>query len=92
MQGYIFNRGLHRALNEIGFSKDNAAKYLFHGWRYFYTSYMFFIINVCLHEALELMGAFFPFLETWTKYLFQSVTGNRILILRAVRSAVYKSD
>jgi integrase len=40
MQGYIFNRGLRRALIEIGFSKDEAAKYLFHGWRHFYTSYM----------------------------------------------------
>ena len=40
MQGYIFNRGLRRALKEIGFSKDEAAKYLFHGWRHFYTSYM----------------------------------------------------
>ena len=40
MQGYIFNRGLRRALKEIGFSKDDAAKYLFHGWRHFYTSYM----------------------------------------------------
>jgi integrase len=40
MQGYIFNRGLHRALIEIGFSKDDSSKYLFHGWRHFYTSYM----------------------------------------------------
>ena len=40
MQGYIFNRGLRRALIKIGFSKDDAAKYLFHGWRHFYTSYM----------------------------------------------------
>jgi integrase len=40
MQGYIFNRGLRRALKEIGFSKEDAAKYLFHGWRHFYTSYM----------------------------------------------------
>ncbi len=40
MQGYIFNRGLRRALIEIGFSKDEAEKYLFHGWRHFYTSYM----------------------------------------------------
>jgi len=40
MQGYIFNRGLRRALMEIGFSKEEAAKYLFHGWRHFYTSYM----------------------------------------------------
>ena len=40
MQGYIFNRGLRRALKEIGFSKDEAEKYLFHGWRHFYTSYM----------------------------------------------------
>jgi integrase len=40
MQAYIFNRGFRRALVKIGFSKDEAAKYLFHGWRHFYTSYM----------------------------------------------------
>jgi integrase len=40
MQGYIFNCGLRRALVKIGYSKEDAAKYLFHGWRHFYTSYM----------------------------------------------------
>ena len=40
MQGYIFNRGLRRALKEIGFTKDETEKYLFHGWRHFFTSYM----------------------------------------------------
>jgi len=40
MQGYIFNRGLRRALKEIGFAQSEAEKYIFHGWRHFYTSYM----------------------------------------------------
>jgi len=25
---------------QIGFTKDEAAKYMFHSWRHFYTSYM----------------------------------------------------
>jgi len=40
MQGQCFGRMLCEALLKIGFSKDEAAKYIFHGWRHFYTSYM----------------------------------------------------
>jgi integrase len=40
MQGQCFGRMLREALLKIGFSKDEAAKYIFHGWRHFYTSYM----------------------------------------------------
>jgi integrase len=32
--------GLREALIQIGFSKDEAAKYDFHSWRHFFTSYM----------------------------------------------------
>ena len=40
MQGRLFVKGLREALANIGFTKDDTAKYLFHGWRHFYTSYM----------------------------------------------------
>jgi integrase len=40
MRGRLFVDGLRDALVKIGFSKKEAAKYLFHGWRHFFTSYM----------------------------------------------------
>jgi len=40
MHGQAFIAGLRDALMQIGFTKDEAAKYLFHGWRHFFTSYM----------------------------------------------------
>jgi integrase len=40
MQGKIFADGLRAALINSGFSKDEAGKYVFHGWRHFYTSYL----------------------------------------------------
>jgi integrase len=40
MQPDLFLIGLRKALMQIGFSKDKAGKYLFHGWRHFFTSYM----------------------------------------------------
>jgi integrase len=40
MYGRSFVVGLREALVKIGFSEKQAAKYLFHGWRHFYTSYM----------------------------------------------------
>jgi integrase len=40
LYGCSFVRGLREALIQIGFSQDEAAKYMFHGWRHFYTSYM----------------------------------------------------
>jgi integrase len=41
MRGGMFVEGLRDALIQIGFSKDEAAKYMFHGWRHFFTSYLF---------------------------------------------------
>jgi integrase len=32
--------GLRETLIKIGFSQSEAAKYMFHGWRHFFTSYM----------------------------------------------------
>jgi integrase len=40
MAGRLFVDGLRDALVKVGFTADNARKYLFHGWRHFYTSYM----------------------------------------------------
>ena len=40
MQPDLFLIGLRSALIQIGFTKDEAQKYLFHGWRHFFTSYM----------------------------------------------------
>jgi integrase len=40
MQGQCFGRGLREALIQIGFSKEAAEKFTFHGWRHFYTAYM----------------------------------------------------
>ena len=31
---------LRKNLVKIGFSAEQAAQYMFHGWRHFYTSYM----------------------------------------------------
>ena len=40
MQGKLFINGLRVALIKIGFSKSEAEKYVFHGWRHFYTTYL----------------------------------------------------
>jgi integrase len=40
MQGQMFVNGLRAALVESGFSKSEARKYVFHGWRHFYTTYL----------------------------------------------------
>ena len=40
MQGQCFAKKLREALVQIGYSKDEAKKYTFHGWRHFFTSYM----------------------------------------------------
>jgi integrase len=40
MRGRLFVDGLREALIQLGFSEDEAKKYLFHGWRHFFTAYM----------------------------------------------------
>jgi integrase len=40
MRDHILVEGLRKALLDIGFSEKEAAKYTFHGWRHFFTSYM----------------------------------------------------
>jgi integrase len=40
MRGRLLVDGLREALIKIGFSQNEAAKYMFHGWRHFFTSYM----------------------------------------------------
>ena len=40
MNDRLLVMGLRDYLMEIGFTKDEAVKYLFHSWRHFYTSYM----------------------------------------------------
>jgi integrase len=40
MHGTVFLDNLRRALVQIGYSEEQAGKYLFHGWRHFFTSYM----------------------------------------------------
>ena len=40
MRGQVFIYGLRAALIDCGFSKDEAGKYLFHGWRHFFTTYL----------------------------------------------------
>ena len=40
MHGRNFVVGLREAMIQTGFSEKQAAKYLFHGWRHFFTSYM----------------------------------------------------
>ena len=40
MQPDLFVIGLRSALRQIGFVEEDVKKYLFHGWRHFYTSYM----------------------------------------------------
>jgi len=40
MWGRLFVFGLRDALIQIGFTKDEAGKYMFHSWRHFFTAYM----------------------------------------------------
>jgi len=40
MRGRLFVHDLREALVKVGFTKDEAEKYDYHGWRHFYTSYM----------------------------------------------------
>jgi integrase len=40
MQGRQLIDGLRAALVKSGFSETEASKYLFHGWRHFFTSYL----------------------------------------------------
>jgi len=40
MWGVPFLDGLREGLKQIGFTENEAKKYLFHGWRHFFTSYM----------------------------------------------------
>jgi integrase len=40
MNARFFVDGLRIALLQIGFTKDEVKKYMFHGWRHFFTSYM----------------------------------------------------
>jgi len=40
MWGVPFVEGLREALIQIGFTESEAKKYMFHGWRHFFTSYM----------------------------------------------------
>jgi hypothetical protein len=40
MWGAPFVAGLREALIQIGFTECEAKKYMFHGWRHFFTSYM----------------------------------------------------
>jgi integrase len=45
MRDHIFVEGLRKALLDIGFSEKEAGKYMFHGWRHFFTSYMIRKLN-----------------------------------------------
>ena len=45
MRGGLFVDGLREALIQIGFSESEAVKYMFHGWRHFYTAYMIRKLN-----------------------------------------------
>ena len=40
MHGTVFLDNLRKALVQVGFTEEQAAGYMFHGWRHFYTSYM----------------------------------------------------
>ena len=40
MQGQQFVKELRASLIKSGFSKSEAGKYVFHGWRHFYTTYL----------------------------------------------------
>jgi integrase len=40
MGGRVFVDGLRSALMQIGFTEQEASKYMFHGWRHFFTAYM----------------------------------------------------
>jgi integrase len=45
MQGRSFCVELRKAMVKVGFTADEAAKYDFHGWRHFFTSYMIRLLD-----------------------------------------------
>ena len=45
MRAHLLVEELRKALIDIGFTKKEAGKYLFHGWRHFFTSYMIRKLN-----------------------------------------------
>ena len=45
MRDHILVEGLREALVDIGFSEKETKKYMFHGWRHFFTSYMIKKLN-----------------------------------------------
>jgi len=45
MRDHILVEGLRKALIDIGFSENEVKKYVFHGWRHFFTSYMIKKLN-----------------------------------------------
>jgi len=45
MRDRLLVKGLREALIQIGFTETEAAKYVFHSWRHFFTSYMIKKLN-----------------------------------------------
>jgi len=45
MRDHILVEGLRNALKDVGFTDNEAKKYVFHGWRHFFTSYMIRKLN-----------------------------------------------
>jgi len=45
LRDHIFVEGLREALKVVGFTDNEAKKYVFHGWRHFFASYMLKKLN-----------------------------------------------
>jgi integrase len=62
MEASLFIDGLREALVSIGMNKEIAKKYIFHGWRHYFTSYMRDRINEKLlqqqtgHKTLQMLN------------------------------------
>jgi integrase len=83
MDGVLFVRGLHAALEKTGMSREAANAYVFHGWRHFFTAYM----RDKLNEKLLQSQTGHKTVPMLNHYADQLLIGDRERIRRAQRDA-----
>lgn len=79
IESRLFILGLRDALIKIGMSKENAAVYVFHGWRHFFTAHMRDKLNEKLLQA-QTGHKSLPQLEHYAGHI---ITGDRERIRQA---------
>jgi hypothetical protein len=83
MDGILFVRGLHDALEKTGMSREAANAYVFHGWRHFFTAYMRDKLNEKLLQS-QTGHKTIPMLNHYADHL---LVGDRERIRQAQRDA-----